>query len=373
MFRTCLICLLSAVALLPLRMACGQAVPEPPLPGEEGPVTPTEAFSLLPGPEEISPESLLPEETIVEQSPAMQELDQLPEIEPLGMPSDGEPIPEMPRVPGLVMPVQPAAVTGRNLLPGTPDAPGSLPDLLPPADLQLARKSLWHRSPLAARKAAVAEDKPLLLFFAQLPNPQCLTAQLNDDLFILPEFNEFASAKLALTKLQYPVGLPNKYTWPEEKLAALKKFQDYFKVRGFPTVVMIDKTGRELERIKGYRRVTDPGSGQVYSAAQVLLDRLKEAVSRHEERRRYRTERIDKLTAQGYRQWTSRKGSSMMGKLVKATPESIVLADENGQWRSVLPAQLILYDAEWARRKQAGLIPPAESTSKDTAATEPVR
>lgn len=371
MSRTSLIFLLSTAALLPLRMASAQGVALPPLPGEEGPVTPTEAFSILPGPGEIPPESLVsPEDTVVEPPPATQDLDQLPDIQPLGMPSDGEPMPEMPQVPGLVLPKQPAAATGRNLLPG---APGSLPDLLPPADMQLTRKSLWYKSPLAARKAAVAEDKPLLLFFAQLPNPVCLTAQLHDDLFILPEFNEFASAKLTLTKLQYPVGVPNKNSYPEEKLAALKKFQDYFKVTGFPTVVVIDKTGRELERLKGYRRLADPGTGQLYSTAHGLLDRLKEAVQRHEERRHFRQERLDRLMAKGYRQWTSRKGSTMMGKLVQAAPQRIVLADENGQFRTVLPAQLILYDAEWARRKQAGLIPVPAPAERQTAAAEPVR
>ena len=358
--------LLSAPAFLPLPAVRAQDVPLPPLPGEEGPVTPGEAFAILPGRGEIPPESLVPEDTIIEPPPETQALDQMPDIEPLGMPSDGEPMPEMPHVPGLVLPKQPVAVPGRNLLPGTPDSPGMLPDLLPPADLQLATKSLWYKSPLAARKVAVAEDKPLLMFFAQMPDKVCLSAKLHDDLFILPEFNEFASARLALTKLQYPVG-SRKNEYPEEKLAALKNFQTYFKVTGFPTVVVIDKNGRELERFKGYRQVTD-ASGQKYSTGLILLDRLKEAVSRHEERRRFRTERVARLLAQGFRQWTSRKGSSMMGRLVKATPEYIILSDENGQKRSVLPAQLTLYDAEWARRKEAGLLPPPEAPEKETAA-----
>ena len=367
MSRTRLFLLLSAAALLPLRKVSAQSVPEPPLPGEEGPVTPGEAFSFLPGPEEIPPESMVPEDMIVEPPPDTRGLDQLEDIEPLGMPSDGEPMPAMPHVPGLVLPKPPAAMPGRNLLPGTPDAPGMLPDLLPPADLQLTNKSLWYKSPLAARRAAVAEDKPLLLFFAQMPDKQCLSAQLHDDLFLLEEFNSFASAKLVLTKLQYPVG-SRKNHYPEAKLAALKQFQTYFKVTGFPAVVVIDKSGRELERFKGYRQVVD-ASGQKYSTASTLLDRLKEAASRHEERRRYRTERIASLLEQGFRQWTSRKGSSMMGRLVTATPEYIILSDENGRKRSVLPAQLTLYDSEWARRKQAGLIPPPETPPKETAAS----
>jgi hypothetical protein len=37
--------------------------------------------------------------------------------------------------------------------------------------------------------------------------------------------------------------------------------------------------------------------------------------------------------------------------------------------RRVLPSQLILFDAEWARRKQAGLLPPPKMT--DTASLSP--
>ena len=370
MSRTRLIFLLAAAALPPLRPAYAADIPLPPLPGEEGPVTPGEAFSILPGPGEIPAESLTPGDTIVEPPPETQGLDQLPDFEPLGLPSDGEQMPELPHIPGLMLPRQPKAMPGRDLLPG---APGSLPDLLPAADLQLAKRSLWHRSPFAARKVAAAEDKPLLILFWQLPNPQCLSAQLNDDLFIIEEFNEFAAAKLVLTRLQYPVGIPNRNVYSEEKLDVMMKAQRYFKVTGFPTVVMIDKTGRELERIKGYRRITDQTTGQVYSPSHILLDRLKEASNRHEERRRFRTEKIDRLVAQGYRQWMSRKGSSMMGKLVQAAPERIVLVDENGQLRTVLPAQLTLYDAEWARRKQAGLIPAPEPPAKETAAAEAVQ
>ncbi len=370
MSRTRLIFLLAAAALQPPRPACAADIPLPPLPGEEGPVTPGEAFSILPAPGEIPSESVAPEDTVVEPPPETQGLDQLPDFEPLGLPSDGEPMPAMPHVPGLVLPKQPAALPGRDLLPG---APGSLPDLLPPAELQMATRSLWHKSPFVARKVAAAEDKPLLILFWQMPNPQCLSAQLNDDLFIIDEFKEFAAAKLVLTRLQYPVGIPKKDVYPDEKLAAMAKFQSYFKVTGFPTVVMIDKTGRELERIKGYRRITDQTTGQVLSPSHILLDRLKEASNRHEERRRFRNERIDRLIAQGYRQWTSRKGSSMMGKLVQAAPERIVLVDENGQLRTVLPAQLTLYDAEWARRKKAGLIPPPEPPANETAAAETVQ
>jgi hypothetical protein len=359
MSRSRPVILIAAILIWQTEMRAGP-VPEPPLPGEEGPVTPVEAFSILPAPGEIPPESIAPgEPDPVQPPPVIPAMDQLPDIEPLGLPSDGEPMPDLPPVPGLVLP-------GRTPpRPGVaPSAPDLLPDLLPTPELQLATKSMWYRSPHQARKAAVAEGKPLLIFFAQMWGETCGSALLNDDLLAMPEFNEFASAKLILTKLQYPVGTGGGIG--EAKLAALQQFKDYFKITGFPVIVVIDETGRELERIKGYRRVKQPGSDVEYSSGHVLLARLKEAEHRHSERRRYRQERIDKLTAQGYRLWTSRAGSTMMGKLVDAKPQRVILMDENGQWRQVLPAQLTLFDAEWARRKHAGTLP-GSPPKKETA------
>lgn len=356
--------LLCAVTLLWQKNASAQNVPLPPLPGEEGTVSLDEAFSILPGPNDIPPQGLAPGEPDPVQPPPVDAgMDKLPDIDPLGLPSDGEPMPNFPDIPGLVLPSQ------RPALPGgvAPTPSDILPELLPPAELQLAKKTMWYKSPREARKASIAQGKPLLMFFAQLWDGACPTVYLNDDLFSMPEFNEFASARLILTKLQYPVSNSAKSV-SEAKKAALQQFRDYFKITGFPVIIMLDETGRELKRIKGYRRINDPQSGQIYSTAHLILDQLKEVEHRQSERRRFQQERIDNLTSQGYRVWTSRKGSTMLGKLVEAKPERIVLKDENGRWRQVLPAQLILFDAEWARRKQAGLIPEA-APEKETAAS----
>jgi hypothetical protein len=336
-------------------------MPLPPLPGEEGPVSPAEAFSILPG--SAPAESLTPDNSPVEPPPDLPSMDELPDIEAPGLPADGEQMPAAPSIPGLKLPVHRPA----SSLPPLPETPAELP--LPPG-IELAKKAYWHHNPHDAYREAVKSHRPILIFFAQMPDAECLSAQLNDDLLSLPEFNEFAAAKLVLTMLQYPVGSPGR-DYPEAKLAALKELQTKFKVRGFPCVVVIDETGREIERIRGYGRVKlAPGSDTLYSTAHVLLDRLKEAVHRHEERRRYREERLANLEAQGYRLWTSQTGSTLMGKLVDARPERIVLMDENGQWRTVHPMQLRLYDAEWARRKQAGLLP-AAPPKRDTAASVP--
>lgn len=367
---SCLFFLCTAAFLL-RQAAHAQRVPEPPLPGEDGPVTPGEAFALLPRLDEIPPEGIAPGATDPVEPPPIAPLpEQMPDIEQLPIPSDGEPMSEIPAIPSPVPPNRgtfvPFPASNRT---NPPALPNFVPDLTP-ADpsMELAARSLWYKSPREARAVSIAQGKPLLLFFAQRLDGFCPTILLNNDLLSIDDFNKFAAAKLILTKLQYPVGSPGK-NYSEEKLAALQQFKDFFKVTGFPTLILIDENGRELKRIKGYAQIKDPRSGQKFSTAHVLLDQLKEAVHRWEEVRRYRKERLDNLASQGYRVWTSRAGSALLAKLVEAKRDQIILADENGRWRQVLPPQLILYDAEWARRKQAGLLP--ARMPKETAASQP--
>jgi hypothetical protein len=70
--------------------------------------------------------------------------------------------------------------------------------------------------------------------------------------------------------------------------------------------------------------------------------------------------------------WTSTAGTSLLAKMVRCSPQEITLMDENSAWRTVRPDQLLLFDAEWARRKQAGLLPDKPEnyeTPPETAAT----
>ena len=398
--------LLCAAALVPALMVPlaakpprAAAVPSPPLPEPDERAGGSAPFHLIPAKneggeaplpriEDEAPAPVNPEEAYdpatdpirsspVESVPDMSNLEQLQEIDAPGAPSDGEPMPEIPHVPGLVIPKfrTSAQVPGSQQVPGIlPNAnPASVPDagtpaLLPSGSIQLAAKARWIRSPYQAFKAAGEEQKPLLIFFAQLLNGAGTTASLNDDLFTLPEFNEFAAARLVLTKLQYPTGSPGK-SYTEEKLAVLKLVQEKFKIRGFPAVIMLDDKGHEIERFSGYSRVKI--NEVTYSNAHTMLERIKEAEKRFSERKRYRQDRVNRLVAQGYRMWYSTVGTSLLAKMARADADQVILMDENGAWRAVRPVDLKLFDAEWARRKQAGLIPDEDSAETAAAASPP--
>jgi thioredoxin-related protein len=374
-----LLVLLWSAALLP---AEANGVPEPPLPGIEG-NTPSsrKAFELLPPrdggiPADEVPENLedtelpLPEYDPILPAPEGDSLEVFQDMEAPGAPSDGEPMPEIPHIPGLMVPKfrpqLPDAPQDNSILPAEPDAsPGG--DLLPAPDVELATRAQWIRSPYQARRLSAEQGRPLLIFFAQIIDGPCPSAWLNDDLLTLPEFNEFAAARLVLTKLQYPPGR----NFSEEKMAVLNMVREKFKIRGFPALVMLDDRGLEIKRITGYRRVKDH-AGVAYSTANGMLEQLKEAEKRFSERRRYQLERVERLTSQGYRMWTSTAGTSLLAKMVRCSPQEITLMDENSAWRTVRPDQLRLFDAEWARRKQAGLLPDKPEnyeTPPETAAT----
>ena len=364
-----------------LRSAPPQSVPEPPLPGEDGPVPTGEAFEMLPITGEAPPESQVDQPIIPEADPPIESppvYDQMPDLPPLGLPADGEAMPALPSVPGLIVPRLrtapnvPADPSNPSAPQGT-DAPPALEPLPDDPALELAQKAYWHPSPIAARKASVSQQRPLLIFFASKWDGECPAVDLVDDLFSQTDFSEFAGAHLVLTTVFEPVGArPPGFT--DARMAAVKRFKEYFKVRSFPTIIVLDNHGRELERLKGYSRLKKYGrvgnsmkeTGR-FSTAHLHLQKIKDAVKRHEERLQNERVRRESLTRQGYRLWTSRAGSSLLAKLTEVRSDGIILMDEQGRSRRVHPKQLCLFDFEWARRKHAGTLPPPRPPATTTA------
>lgn len=333
---------------------------EPPLPGEDGPRPLQQAFQPLLQPGDVLPPGS--EAPVLPDEPAVMPPELFPEGAAVVGPADGEEAPPVPFVPGLIRP--------EDLLPGAVPR-GSLepaPLLPPPANvpsvpgMELAARAFWHKSPREAREAAKRERKPLLLFFYTRWKSAPVAAYgtgsagdqniaINDDLLSANEFNEWASSHVVLTRLFYPTTPPKDF--PEEKKAALQQFKDYFKVKGFPCIILLDENGTEIERVKSYRRVTD-GGGANLSAATPILERLKTAVARREAVIAAADEKLNRLLAQNYREWTSKAGSKLLAKLVSAAPAEVILMNgEGGQFR-VMPEQLSILDRAWLQRQQKG-------------------
>lgn len=285
-----------------------------------------------------------------------------PDIPPLGLPSDGEAAPSFPDLPELpsssLIPQLPGD-DGLGGLPGgedpggeggdrppppdsTPPVEGTVPP--PPADSPFP---VWHESPAKARALAQAEKKCLLLVFSGAQGEAGGTSkQLSDEVFSQPAFNEFALNHLVICGLFYgkssslDVADPAKVARADAMVAIKKAFG----VRGFPCVILFGPDGREIQRWKGY--VTGRGRSQ--------SEQIRHAVEGHEAVLFESERRRERLAANGYRTWTSAKGTPLFARLMECDAQMALFRDEAGADRKVLLKQLALPDREIITRQRLG-------------------
>jgi len=72
--------------------------------------------------------------------------------------------------------------------------------------------------------------------------------RLRDEVFVQPEFIDYSSKSLVLVELDFP----QRKEQTEETKKYNRKLLDKYGVKGFPTILIIDKEGKEIGRT-GYR------------------------------------------------------------------------------------------------------------------------
>ena len=72
--------------------------------------------------------------------------------------------------------------------------------------------------------------------------------QLKKDVFSTKEFEAFAKENLVLVEVDFPI----KKKISEEQKAANQKLEEQFAVEGYPTVVLVDPSGKKLGMEEGY-------------------------------------------------------------------------------------------------------------------------
>jgi len=108
----------------------------------------------------------------------------------------------------------------------------------------------WLTNYEDALQLAKKEKKGVLLLFTGSDwCPPC--KRLHHDVFDSEGFKEFAKKNLILVELDFPRKRENKL--PAEQQNYNRALSRKFKVRGFPTVVILDADGKELGRWVGYR------------------------------------------------------------------------------------------------------------------------
>jgi thiol-disulfide isomerase/thioredoxin len=109
----------------------------------------------------------------------------------------------------------------------------------------------WMTDWAKAKETAAKDHKKMLVDFTG--SDWCgYCIKLENEVFTTDDFAKFAK-DYVLVRLDYP----QKKQLPEAEAEQNKGLKDEFAIRGYPTVIVADATGKEISRQVGYR----PGSG----------------------------------------------------------------------------------------------------------------
>jgi protein disulfide-isomerase len=112
-----------------------------------------------------------------------------------------------------------------------------------------AAESNWLTDLPKAEAQAKAENKIILIDFTG--SDWCgWCIKFKKDVLDTPEFKEYAAKNLVLVELDFP----SKKAQSDELKKANKALEEKYKVDGFPTLVVLDKDGKEIGRQVGYSK-----------------------------------------------------------------------------------------------------------------------
>ena len=117
------------------------------------------------------------------------------------------------------------------------------PDMTRTAAAKIPGPAVWRADFPGAMKQAQSENKLVLLEFTGSDwCPTCI--QFNRNVLTTEKFAAYANARFELVKLDFPRHTPQN----PELARANHALADQFHINGFPTVVVLDASGKELWR-----------------------------------------------------------------------------------------------------------------------------
>jgi len=110
-----------------------------------------------------------------------------------------------------------------------------------------AAEAIWHTDLPKAQAQAKTENKIVLMDFTG--SDWCgWCIKFRKDVLDTEEFKTYAAKNVVLVELDYPI--------KKEQSADLKKanseLKDKYNINGYPTLVVLDKNGKEIGRQEGY-------------------------------------------------------------------------------------------------------------------------
>ena len=105
----------------------------------------------------------------------------------------------------------------------------------------------WLTDEAKAKEQAAKEGKPILMDFTGSDwCPPC--KQLKAKIFDSQEFKDYAAKNLVLLELDYPKSKKQDKATKDQNAKLGKEY----KIEGYPTVIALDKSGKELGREVGF-------------------------------------------------------------------------------------------------------------------------
>lgn len=96
---------------------------------------------------------------------------------------------------------------------------------------------------------AASENKPIVLEFTGSDwCPPCM--MMNKEVFSTDAFKKYADSDIVFVKLDFP----RKTELPADEKARNDAMAEQFSVEAFPTIVVLDSTGKEIARNVGFMR-----------------------------------------------------------------------------------------------------------------------
>lgn len=225
--------------------------------------------------------------------------------------------------------------------PDNPDAP--LPELS--SLLTPAKKGSWEESETIARQRASREGKPLLIWFTDSGTGSPMSKALNDELFLRPDFEEWAKEKIIRLRVDATIRVEAESMDEEADQESRRKtyvadLKKRYKVLGQPTLVMLNPSGEVIGKYRGYKRGDSDFTWGLIKQGEVVSSTA------------YKSWRGD-LEKKGYREWQDTKGRKVFAKLLNYHEGKVVFMEPDGTRSQTNETKLSAADRSWINQQKA--------------------
>jgi hypothetical protein len=208
------------------------------------------------------------------------------------------------------------------------------------------KRGPWEESETIARQTAAREGKPILIWFTDSTrSPICKI--LSSELLAKHEFGEWAEKNVVRLRVDSTIVVDDPDLTLDEKVTRQVDIRRYvdgikkrYKVRGNPTLLMLNPSGEVLWKESGYSKgESDYLWGLMKQAAAVTAEQYKE----------WRK----KLEAKGYREWEGTTGREVFAKLVSYSEGHLILIEPGGVRYKTHESRLSKKDNQWIKEQKA--------------------